>query len=66
MKKLVNTRLTHFLEKKRLFNNGAIWCPKEVHTKSQAAFREKQHFLLVSLGLIKTYDTSWRYNVIGE
>jgi hypothetical protein len=35
-----------------------------LESEIQEAFREKQHFLLVSLDLTKAYDACWRYNVI--
>jgi hypothetical protein len=73
MKKLVNNHFTDLLEEKGYLpmeqygfrKNGPT---EDVHTiresEIQEAFREKQHFLLVSLDLTKAYDACWRYNVI--
>jgi hemerythrin len=62
MKKLVNNRLTHFLEEKGYLpmeqygfrkNQSTKYVHTILETEIQEKFREKQHFLLVSLDLTK-------------
>jgi hypothetical protein len=73
MKKMVNYRLVHELEKEKIlsakqhgFSRGRSTKDVDVNLEAegQEAFREKQYLILVSVDLEKAYDTCWRHHIV--
>jgi hypothetical protein len=67
--KMVNNRLVYTLENREVVpaqqygfrkNKSTADLHIILESSSQEAFRKKQHFVMVSLDLVKAYDTCWR------
>lgn len=75
MEKMVNFRLTWYLEKNNILNSVQCGFRQNRSTSDhltnltneiQLAFHEKQHLIAVFFDLEKAYDTTWRRNILNK
>jgi len=73
MEKMVNKRLTWFLEKNGFLseyqfgfrkNRSTADCTVILESEIQKAFEKKEHLVAVSCDLEKAYDTAWRRGIL--
>lgn len=75
LEKIINSRLTHDLEKKNYISPNQYGfrklrsCPDalaRLETDIRESFARKQHLVAVFFDIAKAYDTAWHYNILKK